>query len=41
MIDALKQRVPIWKREHYRDGERAWVDPTRAAVRIDVGLTDA
>ncbi len=41
IIDALKQRVPIWKREHYRDGERAWVDPTRAAVRIDVGITDA
>ncbi|MCO4100890.1 MAG: molybdenum cofactor biosynthesis protein MoaE [Gemmatimonas sp.] len=41
IIEALKQRVPIWKREHYLDGERAWVDPTRAAARIDVGLTDA
>ena len=29
MIEALKQRVPIWKREHYVDGERAWVDPTK------------
>jgi molybdopterin synthase catalytic subunit len=27
-IEQLKQRVPIWKREHYVDGERAWVDPT-------------
>lgn len=31
IIESLKQRVPIWKREHYVDGERAWVDPTRAA----------
>lgn len=29
IIESLKQRVPIWKREHYLDGERAWVDPTR------------
>jgi len=28
VIDALKQRVPIWKREHYVDGERSWIDPT-------------
>lgn len=30
IIEALKVRVPIWKREHYVDGERAWVDPTAA-----------
>ena len=24
-IDALKARVPIWKREIYRDGDAAWV----------------
>jgi molybdopterin synthase catalytic subunit len=34
IIEALKQRVPIWKREHYVDGERAWIDPTRAAVPV-------
>lgn len=28
VIDALKRRVPIWKREHYVDGARRWVDPT-------------
>ncbi len=28
VIEVLKQRVPIWKREHYLDGERRWVDPT-------------
>lgn len=27
-IESLKQRVPIWKREHYVDGERRWIDPT-------------
>ena len=29
VIDTLKQRVPIWKREHFADGSVAWVDPTR------------
>ena len=28
VIEELKQRVPIWKREHYTDGSREWVDPT-------------
>jgi molybdopterin synthase catalytic subunit len=23
-IDELKRRVPIWKKEHYRDGDAAW-----------------
>jgi len=29
MIEELKRRVPIWKLEHYADGTREWVDPTR------------
>ena len=32
IIDTLKQRVPIWKREHYTTGERVWIDPTRPAL---------
>jgi molybdopterin synthase catalytic subunit len=28
IIEELKQRVPIWKLEHYVDGTREWVDPT-------------
>ena len=32
MIEELKRRVPIWKREHYADGTREWVDPTSAAT---------
>ena len=27
VIEELKKRVPIWKREHYADGTREWVDP--------------
>jgi molybdopterin synthase catalytic subunit len=28
VIEELKSRVPIWKRERYADGTEAWVDPT-------------
>jgi molybdopterin synthase catalytic subunit len=28
VIDEVKRRVPIWKREHYADGTLVWVDPT-------------
>jgi len=31
VIEEIKKRVPIWKKEHYADGTRDWVDPTRAA----------
>lgn len=31
VIEELKRRVPIWKREHYADGTREWVDPTASA----------
>jgi molybdopterin synthase catalytic subunit len=31
IIEALKRRVPIWKREAYVDGTREWVDPTACA----------
>jgi molybdopterin synthase catalytic subunit len=31
VIEHIKRRVPIWKCEHYADGSRAWVDPTRSA----------
>jgi molybdopterin synthase catalytic subunit len=29
VIDELKQRLPIWKKEHYLEGESAWVDCER------------
>jgi len=28
IIDEVKERVPIWKREHFADGVIDWVDPT-------------
>src|SRR5258706_6525842 len=30
IIEEIKRRVPIWKREHYVDGSREWVDPSGA-----------
>lgn len=30
VIEEIKKRVPIWKRERYTDGTRSWVDPTVA-----------
>ena len=30
VIEEIKKRVPIWKKEHYADGTREWVDPARA-----------
>lgn len=36
VIEEIKKRVPIWKMEHYVDGTREWVDPTRAT-----GVTSA
>ncbi len=26
VVEELKRRVPVWKREHYADGRREWVD---------------
>lgn len=28
VIEEVKLRVPVWKREHYADGTVTWVDPT-------------
>lgn len=27
LIDTLKERVPIWKQEHWADGTKEWVHP--------------
>lgn len=32
VIEAIKQRVPIWKREHYSDGTREWVRASSGAA---------
>lgn len=31
VIDAVKARAPIWKREHYADGDARWKDNTCGA----------
>ena len=31
VIEQIKTRVPVWKLEHYVDGAREWVDPTRSS----------
>ena len=33
LIDELKQQVPIWKREHFADGQTEWVHPADAAAK--------
>jgi len=32
LIDEIKQRVPIWKKEHYRDGVSGWVNCAKPAA---------
>jgi molybdopterin synthase catalytic subunit len=32
VIEELKRRVPIWKRETYADGTVEWVDPTAPGI---------
>ena len=32
IIDEIKQRLPIWKREHYADGSSNWVNCQRAVT---------
>lgn len=33
IIDEVKHRVPIWKKEHYDDGDSGWVNCDRCAER--------
>jgi molybdopterin synthase catalytic subunit len=35
VIEEVKRRVPIWKRENYADGTTGWVDPTRPGAARD------
>jgi molybdopterin synthase catalytic subunit len=32
IIDEVKRRVPIWKNEHYVDGESGWLHPDNTPV---------
>ena len=42
VIEELKRRVPIWKRETYADGAVEWVNPTNSDVKNSgVGIGDS
>jgi molybdopterin synthase catalytic subunit len=34
VIDEVKRRVPIWKNEHYADGESGWLHPDTTPVSL-------
>jgi molybdopterin synthase catalytic subunit len=34
VIEELKRRVPIWKREHFADGGLDWVGPAETGVGV-------
>jgi sulfur-carrier protein adenylyltransferase/sulfurtransferase len=36
IIDEVKHRVPIWKKEHYENGDSGWVNCERCAVPTQV-----
>jgi molybdopterin/thiamine biosynthesis adenylyltransferase/molybdopterin synthase catalytic subunit/rhodanese-related sulfurtransferase len=37
VIDEVKHRVPIWKKEHYEDGDSGWVNCERCAEHAHGG----
>ena len=37
IIDAVKHRLPIWKKEHYGDGDSGWVNCEHAIAAAPVG----
>jgi len=34
IIDELKVRVPIWKKEHYTDGNTGWIECHECAKHV-------
>lgn len=41
IIDEVKHRVPIWKKEHYVDGDSGWVNCERCAQPGEAAHSDA
>jgi molybdopterin synthase catalytic subunit len=35
VIEEIKKRLPVWKHEHFTDGDARWVDGTALAPRGD------
>jgi molybdopterin synthase catalytic subunit len=40
VIEEVKRRLPVWKKEFYRDGAVQWVDPTRGTAGQGAGGAD-
>ncbi len=40
IIDEVKHRVPIWKKEHYADGDSGWVNCERCAAAAHDAVPD-
>lgn len=40
IIDELKHRLPIWKREHYQDGSSDWVNLHRSPIGAKIVQSD-
>jgi len=40
IIEQIKRRLPVWKREHYADGTREWIDPTTPFGLAVTGVGD-
>ena len=40
IIDEVKHRVPIWKKEHYVNGDSGWVNCERCAEHADAHTDD-
>ncbi len=42
IIEEIKKRLPVWKKERYADGDEAWVEgtvpPTDDARRVEEGV---
>lgn len=35
VMEAIKERLPVWKREAYADGAETWVDGSRPAAYVE------
>jgi adenylyltransferase/sulfurtransferase len=40
IIDAIKHRLPIWKKEHYDSGDSGWVNCEHCAAPADAAIAD-
>jgi molybdopterin synthase catalytic subunit len=41
IIEELKKRLPVWKREHYLDGRSEWVENASGTANVILTLSDA